>query len=244
MFCSQCGAKNADDASFCQKCGKKLETSSQDDEPTLLTPPRSSSSPYGTLSPPRTTSGSTEPNFAAAPPVGAASERSNRSRQASPTVPPGQKSRQRLWIVLSLIAVVLFLLAVSGYVYLTRSTPQKTLDTFCTALAAKDYQTAYNQLSSRAQSGASEASFANSFSHAQVTSCTFGSASESGATATNTITFFSSTGQHVLEHVTLIKDSNGTWKIDTLALATGANLSQQVICQERISLEAHHSCHP
>ena len=112
MFCSQCGAKNADDASFCQKCGKKLETSSQDDEPTLLTPPRSSSSPYGTLSPPRTTSGSIEPNFAAGSRVGAASERSDLSRQASPTVPPRQKSRQRRWIVLSLIAVVLFLLAV------------------------------------------------------------------------------------------------------------------------------------
>jgi hypothetical protein len=44
VICQQCGATNADEAIFCQKCGKRLETREQDD-PTLYAP--LPASPYG-----------------------------------------------------------------------------------------------------------------------------------------------------------------------------------------------------
>lgn len=49
MICSQCGVNNSDEAIFCQKCGKQLETTGQH-EFTLLSPPPLTASPYENFS--------------------------------------------------------------------------------------------------------------------------------------------------------------------------------------------------
>lgn len=92
--------------------------------------------------------------------------------------------------------------------------PNQTLDTFCTALQNKDYQTAYDQLSVGAQQLGSEQQFANAFS--SVTTCTHTFPTQSGDTATATMTFGTSAGQTVNDKVILIKENNGDWKINSL----------------------------
>jgi len=61
-----------------------------------------------------------------------------------------RRNRRLFWIGLG--GLIVIALAVSGYLYFTRSTPEKTLDVFCNALRGQDYQTAFNQLSSSLQS--------------------------------------------------------------------------------------------
>ena len=52
MYCPKCGAQNADDAAFCQKCGATLQTtnattsSTPPPPPAMSTPPPSSSGGY------------------------------------------------------------------------------------------------------------------------------------------------------------------------------------------------------
>ena len=45
MYCVNCGAKNSSEATFCQKCGKQLYTTDED-EPTVSANPPTLSSPY------------------------------------------------------------------------------------------------------------------------------------------------------------------------------------------------------
>src|SRR6266566_1087750 len=49
MICSHCRANNADDANFCQQCGKRLGTTGLD-EPTFLSSPPVYVSAYGSTS--------------------------------------------------------------------------------------------------------------------------------------------------------------------------------------------------
>jgi regulation of enolase protein 1 (concanavalin A-like superfamily) len=65
MICSQCGANNSDEDIFCQKCGKGLETTGQN-ESTLLSPPPVPASPYENFS--YIYPGSSEPNYPPPPP--------------------------------------------------------------------------------------------------------------------------------------------------------------------------------
>ncbi|HWZ19862.1 MAG TPA: zinc-ribbon domain-containing protein, partial [Ktedonobacteraceae bacterium] len=46
MYCVHCGAENPGNATFCQKCGKQLPTTDQD-EPTVSSIPSSLSTSYG-----------------------------------------------------------------------------------------------------------------------------------------------------------------------------------------------------
>src|SRR5216684_5037463 len=75
-------------------------------------------------------------------------------------VQPQKKSRLGLWIALIVIVLLVAAGEVGGYVYLNRSTPEKTITTYCNALQSGDYQTAYNQLSSSLTSGLTESQFA------------------------------------------------------------------------------------
>ena len=116
--------------------------------------------------------------------------------------------------LIAVIVVIALILLIVLFAVVLPSTPTKTLDAFCNALKARDYQTAYNQFSSRVQAQGPEASFANAASQSQIASCTHGIPTESGNTATGSITFFSSANnQSATGTVTLIKE-NGTWKID------------------------------
>jgi hypothetical protein len=68
MFCSQCGASNADDALFCQKCGKQLVAKASNEATLLSLPPTVPASPYGSHFSENGPYPSTEPNYPPAPP--------------------------------------------------------------------------------------------------------------------------------------------------------------------------------
>ena len=72
-----------------------------------------------------------------------------------------KKGRRGLWIIVSLIALLLIIIVASA-AYANRSTPAKTLTTFCNDLKTGNYHDAYQQLSSSAQSQQSEANFTTS----------------------------------------------------------------------------------
>ncbi len=144
-----------------------------------------------------------------------------------PTPPkqkPKKKRRGLLGVVIFIIVVLLLAVAAYGAVtYLNRSTPQKTLTTFCNDLKANDYHDAYQQMSSNFQSKTSEKRF-TSFLKGQFTlggglkECQYGNVATSGATGTATLTF---TVNNTLvtpqnRSSTLVIDS-GVWKIDSIA---------------------------
>jgi limonene-1,2-epoxide hydrolase len=93
-----------------------------------------------------------------------------------------------------------------------RSTPTLTLTTFCTALKAADYQTAYNQLSSAEQSQITEAQLATALSTNMVTNCKLSNINDAAGTGTVSYTF--AHGNSSIIAYTLINE-NGTWKINS-----------------------------
>jgi FHA domain/Domain of unknown function (DUF4878) len=128
-----------------------------------------------------------------------------------------KKSRLGLWIALIVIVLLVAAGGVGGYVYLNRSTPEKTLTTYCNALQSGDYQTAYNQLSSSLTSKFTEPQFAqlSQVSFAAVgglKSCTVSNVQENGSTATGTITGTFGNGKTQPSPVSLV-NQNGTWKL-------------------------------
>ncbi len=93
-----------------------------------------------------------------------------------------------------------------------RSTPTLTLNTFCTDLKAGDYQGAYNELSSAAQSQETESQFASNFDTNKVSNCTVSNVNDTAGTGT--ISYTASNGASVVADYTLVNE-NGTWKINT-----------------------------
>jgi len=126
-----------------------------------------------------------------------------------------KKSRRGLWITISLI--ILLLVSVSAFFtiqYINRSTPSKTLDTFCSALQRQNYQTAYSQFSQTLQKTFSESVFASSFSQSPVTACTYTTIKSNGDSVTTSIKIvhgYAGTNDDVL---TLSTNSDQEWKID------------------------------
>jgi len=93
-----------------------------------------------------------------------------------------------------------------------RSTPTLTLNTFCTDLKAGDYQGAYNELSSAAQSQETESQFASNFGTTKITGCMVSNVNDTAGTGT--ISYTASNGASVVADYTLVNE-NGTWKINT-----------------------------
>jgi limonene-1,2-epoxide hydrolase len=155
------------------------------------------------------------------------------------TVPPGYvgpipgyvpiehvRRRNRLFIGIGLGLLVVIASAFAGYVFFTRSTPEKTLDTFCNAMQGQDYQIAYNQLASSLQSNETENVFAHtSQAVGKVNVCTHSSATVTGNLATANVTFVSSSGQTSNNTVTLTQDSSNTWKISMLPTSPSMTLT-------------------
>jgi serine/threonine protein kinase/limonene-1,2-epoxide hydrolase len=139
-------------------------------------------------------------------------------------------SHPALHIGLCITAVLLLLSgSVLGILAYRNSlpTPAKALDAFCTALQSKDDQTAYHQLSSAFQSRTSEAAFAGYF--ANVATCTHGAATQTGNIATANLTTTAS-GQTTADHVTLMQDSTGAWKIDDDTNLSGLTKTLNTYC--------------
>ena len=89
MYCVNCGAKNSSEVTFCQKCGKQLYTTDQD-EPTVSTNPPALLSPYGDTPYATTPSTSSDTVFAPPPPPGIAETASS---SELPHAPPTQRLR-------------------------------------------------------------------------------------------------------------------------------------------------------
>ncbi len=95
------------------------------------------------------------------------------------------------------------------------STPTETLLSYCSALKSQDYQAAYGQLSSTAQSQESEAQFAANFKSIKVTECTASNVNDTAGTGT--LNYSISNGSRVIPLVldySLVKE-HGIWKINS-----------------------------
>jgi len=112
------------------------------------------------------------------------------------------------------LIILVVLAAVGAFVYLTRSTPDRTLATYCDALKNGDYPTAYNQLSTRAMNSLSEAQFAQEWQAlGGGRAMTERKVQEQGSTATATVTFTLGNGRTALATIQLV-DENGVWRVD------------------------------
>lgn len=130
-----------------------------------------------------------------------------------PTPQPQRKSRLVLWIGLAVI-VLLITAGVVFFLFQNRSSPEKALDAYCSALNSGDYQTAYNQLSSGLQSQFTESQFVTAASekYSQVSSCAYGSPSASGSAAASTLTLSYAAVSKEDAAVSLVQQ-NDAWKI-------------------------------
>lgn len=132
---------------------------------------------------------------------------------------PAPKKKTGLWI--AIVVILVLIVGGGGAFFYIQSlpSPQKTLQTFCTALKAGDYQTVYNQYSSNVQNRITEAQFTSFLRlgldlQGGVTQCTVSNVvQDSSTTAHGTVTITlgnsktsSGTSPLVLE--------NGAWKID------------------------------
>jgi FHA domain/NTF2-like N-terminal transpeptidase domain len=142
----------------------------------------------------------------------------------APGYSPGGATKKKgrgLWIVLSIIAILLIVVvAFTAYAYANRSTPTRTLTTFCNDLKSGNYHDAYQQLSSGAQSQQSEANFTTSLQRSFASAgglkdCTFNNESDAGSTATAvmTLTVNLSVIPPINYNANLVNES-GSWKIN------------------------------
>lgn len=98
------------------------------------------------------------------------------------------------------------------------STPTKTLTIFCNALKSGDYQTLYNQLSSRSQSQVSEQVFAKAAQIALAADgglkgCTVSNVGEKGSTASGMVALTFGNNKSETDTVPMVYE-NGVWKLD------------------------------
>ncbi len=214
MYCVHCGAKNPADATFCQKCGKRLPTTDQD-ESTVLSFPLALSSPYGPTPYTSTPSTSSDSVFAPPPLSGIRSSGEIASSSGSLSAPFAQRLKKRRGYILALVLMVLLVsTAVGAYIYLNRSTPDKTLTTYYVALTHGDYQTAYNQLSTASRSKITEPGFVQFWQAlGGVKAWSITTIQEQGSTAIAALTLTLGNGQTAPASIALI-DENGVWKIE------------------------------
>src|SRR6266699_1387874 len=108
-----------------------------------------------------------------------------------------------------------------------RSSPTLTLSNYCGALKVGDYQSAYNELSSAAQSQETESQFAANFSNNKVNNCTVSNVKD--AAGTGTINYSLANGTSLVADYTLVNE-NGTWKIKTEQVRSTPTLTLVTFC--------------
>jgi hypothetical protein len=133
---------------------------------------------------------------------------------------PG-KSRRGLWITLSVIGGVLLVMCIacSVLVYAFRSTPERTLTTFCNDLKSGNDQDAFQQLSSRAQQQTREADFAAFLAKIRASGlkdCLPNNITSNSSSGTGTLILSFNTTTQTLPLNTSLIDESGTWKIDRI----------------------------
>ncbi|HZU70586.1 MAG TPA: FHA domain-containing protein [Ktedonobacteraceae bacterium] len=206
--------------------------------PTVAAPPSFNGYEYGAQQ-----GGYTPPPPVAAPPPSYGGNNYGYQQSAPISYPPAaapvapvpeqKRSRRGLFLIIGAIIAVLLIagIAFGALAYVNRSTPTKTLNAFCTALKAGDYQTAYNQLSSGLQAKfGSEAAFAAGFSNneglGKVTSCSVSNVNDGAGTGTINYTF--SKGSALPVDYTLVNE-NG-WKINAQNPRSTPTLTLNTYC--------------
>ncbi|GAC1349755.1 MAG: hypothetical protein NVSMB27_25830 [Ktedonobacteraceae bacterium] len=182
-----------------------------------------------------------EPTVAVPPPANYGSNAQQSYPPASPVgypvppqyAPPGapiyspagaakKKGRGR-WIIVGIIALLLVIgVASAAYTYANRSTPAKTLTTFCNDLKSSNYHDAYQQLSSSDQRLQSEANFTTSLQRSFASvgglkDCTFNNESDADSTASAVMTLtVNLTVVPPINYNTNLVNENGSWKINQI----------------------------
>jgi hypothetical protein len=139
-----------------------------------------------------------------------------------PGYPPPQKSRAGLWI--GLVVLLLLLLGGGGFLAYAqlRSTPQKTLTAYCDGWKTSNAQEIYNQLDASQQTRVSVSEVQRVLDSIRqtggVSDCTVSGVQENGSTATGIVTLSAGSGRSASETDTLIRQNDGTWKIDSSKL--------------------------
>jgi hypothetical protein len=130
------------------------------------------------------------------------------------TKPTRQKSRHTLWIAGGVIGILLLIIASIVIINISRSTPDKTLGTFCNALQGGNYHTAYEQFSPKLRGVISETAFATIFEHDKITACTYSAINETGNSATAGLELVHASNGTNKDGITLARDDKSGWKID------------------------------
>ena len=135
--------------------------------------------------------------------------------------PPPQKSQWKLRHILILLAIVLVIIVAVGaaIAYLNRSTPMRTLDTFCSSLQHEDYQTAYNQLAPPLQEEIPEPVLASALAQDKIIGCTHGTATTNSNVITTTLRLVHSSKGINNDWVTLAENKDSVWQIANLKQA-------------------------
>ncbi|WP_376793733.1 FHA domain-containing protein [Thermogemmatispora sp.] len=124
-------------------------------------------------------------------------------------------------VLLALVVVVVLFnpLNFPGPLGLLSSSPQKTVDTFCSALKNGDYHTAYGQFSSNLRASESEQQFTQAFQTVTslvgpVTACSATGFQQNGDHATAQLSLSFQRSSRVVTGTMNFVRENGTWKID------------------------------
>jgi pSer/pThr/pTyr-binding forkhead associated (FHA) protein len=136
------------------------------------------------------------------------------------------RRRERRFILIGLGLLVVIALAIGGYFYFNRSTPEKTLDAFCTAIRGQDYQTAYDQLSNSLQSNETELDFANTLrANGNVDTCTHSSTNTTNNKASANVTIVTNSGKSSSSNITLTTENGNNWKLSLFPTTPGMTLT-------------------
>ncbi len=142
----------------------------------------------------------------------------------STTYPPQQQlwqqDRRRLYRALAAMLAIIIIFSLISLIA-SRSTPDKTLDTFCNALLTGNGQLAADQLTPKFQKNQQGSFLIASVVTNKITTCVHTPSIIKGASATATLSRSipsNSSAANSLSKtlVTLIQDTNGIWKIDAL----------------------------
>ena len=137
--------------------------------------------------------------------------------------PPQRRSRRALWITLASVFVLLVIVGGASFAlvsYLNRSTPVKTLDTFCSSLQKGDYGSAYNQFTKQLQGQFTEGDFAGLIQQNKVVSCTHGKADDAGVRVTTSLKLLHADQGVNNDLVMLTKGADSVWLINDLQKAS------------------------
>lgn len=140
------------------------------------------------------------------------------SQAGAPTYPPvvrGQNQKVTIGIAVGLVVVVG--IVIFAAMFSNRSTPQKTLEIFCSSMVQSNAQALYDILDTESQQETSVQEIQQFMglitAFGGISSCTFSNIVETYPTATAYVTFESSTGDPDTDTVRLINEG-GTWKLD------------------------------